>query len=189
MRHARTWGASGDCHSGSSGRGSARWFWELRPLGPVRTQAETEAQAEVPVRRVVPVTERRPAVTGGVAPVPAPVHPSGWFPSSDRRLNWSAHRHFQNSGVRVHGIRQMVIDCRLRMPPRAGSGRCFEMQQRGNHRDKSSGVFESDTSTLPPITLAKEKRTHGICRKSFRHLECPRQDLNLYECYLTRPST
>ncbi len=29
----------------------------------------------------------------------------------------------------------------------------------------------------------------AICRKSFRHLECPRQDLNLYECYLTRPST
>jgi hypothetical protein len=38
-------------------------------------QGDTKAQVVVPVRRVVPVTARGPAIPGGVDPAPAPVHP------------------------------------------------------------------------------------------------------------------
>jgi hypothetical protein len=42
---------------------------------PSNCAREAEAQVVVPVRRIVPVTVRRPAVPGVVRPTAAPVHP------------------------------------------------------------------------------------------------------------------
>ncbi len=64
-----------------------------------RTQGDTKAQEVVPVRRDEPVTERGPAIPGGVVPAPAPVHPVRAFrppPPNvltpfDGNSNWPVH--------------------------------------------------------------------------------------------------
>ena len=68
---------------------------------------------------------------------------------------------------------------------------CFGLRSTFSSERQAAQVQRK--SNLPPNRLSRaspmKKGLTAICRKSFRHLECPRQDLNLYECYLTRPSS